>query len=248
MLVDWDAQEAIWHEMYEDSEAIFGRKVDTRKCALAMTEPYFNLPNVQSVYDQFVFEEYGFGAYHRCAPVAHILRGDLFGNDEPPPECAIVVDCGFSYTHVVPLLEGEIMWSAVRRIDIGGKLLTNHLKEQISFRQWDMLDETCIVEKIKEEACFVSADFGGDVEMSIRSDNPIALEYVLPDIAARRPGYVRNKGGNGTGTGQATQTPRAPGEQVLEMDRMRFQVPEVVFTPGYIGAARSAFFLSLVGV
>jgi actin-related protein 6 len=32
-----------------------------------ITEPYFNLPNIQEVYDQFIFEEYGFKSYYRCA-------------------------------------------------------------------------------------------------------------------------------------------------------------------------------------
>ena len=31
-----------------------------------MTEPYFNLPNLQDVYDQFIFEEYEFQSYYRC--------------------------------------------------------------------------------------------------------------------------------------------------------------------------------------
>lgn len=30
-----------------------------------MTEPYFNLPNIQEVYDQFIFEEYEFRAHFR---------------------------------------------------------------------------------------------------------------------------------------------------------------------------------------
>jgi actin-related protein 6 len=32
-----------------------------------ITEPYFNLPNIQEVHDQFIFEEYGFKSYYRCA-------------------------------------------------------------------------------------------------------------------------------------------------------------------------------------
>ncbi len=50
------------------------------------------------------------------------------------------------------------------RIDIGGKLLTNHLKNVISFRQLDMQDETYVVEKVREECCFVSMDWKGDLE------------------------------------------------------------------------------------
>lgn len=37
------------------------------EAALLLTEPYFNLPNIQDVYDQFVFEEYEFQSCVRAA-------------------------------------------------------------------------------------------------------------------------------------------------------------------------------------
>lgn len=51
-------------------------------------------------------------------------------------------------------------------IDVGGKLLTNHLKELASFRQWNMMNETHIVNDIKETCCYVSTDFRQDMEAS----------------------------------------------------------------------------------
>ena len=50
------------------------------------------------------------------------------------------------------------------RIDVGGKLLTNHLKELVSFRQWNMMEETCIVNDVKEKCCYVSGQFATDLE------------------------------------------------------------------------------------
>lgn len=41
-------------------------QVDPTESSLLITEPYFNLPNLQEVYDQFVFEEYEFESYYRC--------------------------------------------------------------------------------------------------------------------------------------------------------------------------------------
>lgn len=51
-----------------------------------------------------------------------------------------------------------------RRIDVGGKLLTNHLKELVSFRQWNMMDETYVMNEVKETCCYVSREFGVDLE------------------------------------------------------------------------------------
>ncbi len=35
---------------------------------------------------------------------------------------------GFSFTHVAPFVRGRRMRGATIRIDVGGKVLTNHLK------------------------------------------------------------------------------------------------------------------------
>jgi actin-related protein len=42
-------------------------QVDPHDTSLMITEPYMNLPNIQEIYDQFVFEEYGFQSYYRSA-------------------------------------------------------------------------------------------------------------------------------------------------------------------------------------
>jgi actin-related protein len=51
-----------------------------------------------------------------------------------------------------------------KRLDVGGKLLTNQLKELVSFRQWNMMDETYIMNDVKEVCCYVSQDFKADLE------------------------------------------------------------------------------------
>ena len=40
-------------------------QIDPSVTSLLLTEPLFNLPNVQENYDQVVFEEYEFDAYQR---------------------------------------------------------------------------------------------------------------------------------------------------------------------------------------
>jgi actin-related protein 6 len=50
------------------------------------------------------------------------------------------------------------------RLDVGGKLLTNKLKELVSYRQWNMMDETYIMNHAKETCCYVSTRFFEDLE------------------------------------------------------------------------------------
>ncbi len=50
------------------------------------------------------------------------------------------------------------------RINVGGKHLTNYLKEIISYRQLMVMDETYVINQVKEELCFVSNDFDLDIK------------------------------------------------------------------------------------
>ncbi|KAJ7065723.1 actin-related protein Arp6 [Mycena amicta] len=223
-IVDWDAQKAIWDGVLSDEVL----NVNPTTSTLIITEPYFNLPKIQDTVDQFIFEEYEFKACYRATPASFIPHGSLFQNDlgEATPECMLIVDSGFSFTHVVPLIEGIIVWDAVKRLDVGSKLLTNQLKELVSFRQWNMMDETYIMNHVKETCCFVSQDFKADLEICrIRGQgNSIVQEYLLPDLAKSKAGRIR-----------APDDIPLDTDQVLTMGNERFAVPEVIFRPDDIG-------------
>jgi actin-related protein 6 len=51
-----------------------------------------------------------------------------------------------------------------QRINIGGKHLTNYLKEIISYRQLMVMDETYVMNQLKEDVCFVSTNFENDMK------------------------------------------------------------------------------------
>ncbi|KAI0786140.1 actin-like protein Arp6 [Abortiporus biennis] len=222
-LVDWDAQKAIWDPLFN----VDYMGAEPSSCSLLITEPYFNFPNLQEVYDQFVFEEYEFQSYLRCTPASTIPYGSLFDQPRsPPPECCIIVDCGFSFPHVVPMIKGEIVWDAVKRIDVGGKLLTNQLKELVSFRQWNMMDETHIINDVKESSCFVSQNYAADLEICRANprNNSIVKEYILPDYSVNRPGHIRQP-----------DEPLDSSYQILYMNNERFSIPEILFRPDDVG-------------
>lgn len=42
--------------------------------------------------------------------------GGLFEDETGvTPECTILIDMGYSYTHVVPVRAGEVLWDHVKR-------------------------------------------------------------------------------------------------------------------------------------
>ena len=86
---------------------------------------------------QMVFEEFGFASF-LAAPAQPLAlrawaaqRPDLAAN---PAGVSLVVDAGFSFTHAAPICDGRVLHPAVRRLNVGGKALTNYFKELVSYR------------------------------------------------------------------------------------------------------------------
>lgn len=68
----------------------------------------------------------------------------------------VVIDAGFSACYAVPFYDGQLLTAAVRRLNLGGKALTNLLKETVSYRSLNMSDEGLLMERLKEQLCWVS--------------------------------------------------------------------------------------------
>ncbi len=109
--------------------------------------------------------------------------------------------------------------SAMRRIDIGGKHLTNFLTELVSYRSLDLSDEPHVVEAMREDVCFVAADCA----RALRDRAALGVDYVLPDFGDVRRGHVR-----AAGESELRQGVRLASERVW--------VPELLFGPAAVGA------------
>jgi len=199
-----------------------------------------------------VFEEYGFRSLACCTPAMASMHYFLkCGNtmsalgECPPlpksaPSAALIVDSGYSFTHVIPLFDGEMLKKGVRRINVGGKVLTNHLKEIISFRTWNMMEETFLVNIIKERTCFVSLDFVKDMNETKKPNNGIAQTYLLPDYTTTGRGRILTDE-EITQRREARKDPSTEqndmflDEQVLVVNNERIAVPEILFNLSDIG-------------
>jgi len=222
-LVNWDHQKTVW-------DYVFGKEclnLRPDKLNLIFTEPYFNFSSIQEGLSEIFFEEYGFKSLLRTHP------GDLscYKNkiQFPDEKGCLVVDCGFSFTHIAPYVLGKRVRNAVKRIDVGGKLLTNHLKEITSYRQLHVLDETHVMNGAKEDCCYVAQDWDKEVKVARArgAANTIARDYVLPDFTSIRRGVMKSME-------ESTGRP-GEGEQIIRMNNERFMVPEVLFRPSDIG-------------
>ena len=218
-LVNWDTQRQIW-------DYIFGQNVlniKTSDHALLVSEPIFNFPSIQENMDEVFFEDYKFQALTRLP--APTLSSYKYSHLYTDAQCTLVVDSGYSFTHIVPHFRNKMIPRATLRMDVGGKLLTNYLKETVSYRQLHVLDETYVMNQVKEDVCYVSLDFQKDMMSTRERGNSIVCEYVLPNFSDHRRGYIKDR----------DNKTRNTDEQSLVLGVERIATPEILFHPSDIG-------------
>lgn len=209
--------------------AINSKSVDFPETTILMTEPHFNFTSIKDATDEILFEEYNFKALCRIS-AAQLSAFKCHKEEVDKRLICLVVDTGYSFTHIVPVVNGKILKKGIKRINVGGKLLTNHLKEILSYRQLHVLDETYVINQVKEDTCYVSDDFYRDMNISRLkgAKNTVVRDYVLPDYTHLKRGYVKSATEMWLGT-------RKENEQILRMNNERFAVPELLFHPSDIG-------------
>ena len=116
--------------------------------------------------------------------------------DEGSVLACCVVDLGYSATYAVPTLRGKAVQGAVRRLNIGGKLLTNYLKEVVSYRQYNMMEETAIINDAKEHLCYVAPtgleeELQAAVGVKVPAKRSAYREWVLPDYQTHTRGFAK---------------------------------------------------------
>ena len=181
------------------------------------------------------------GTFGDPVPISHV--------GVAPAECLLLIDSGFSGTTVTPVVHGRPIQQAIRHMDVGGKFLTNYLKEIISIRHYNMVDETHLVNEIKESVCFVSSNFQRDLERTWKGASPvqraekddekgIVLDYVLPDYSSHKQGHTRPHDPSLNAKMKKIGAMKVPGEAVedfMTLSNERFCVPELLFNPQDIG-------------
>jgi len=184
----------------------------------------------------------------------HFFKSPPRSTTEPllPAEIILIIDSGYSHTTITPLLQGRPLQSAIRRLDIGGKLMTNYLTRLLSLRQYDMRNDIYLVNEIKEATVYMSKDFKADMEATwkgpkgdrrpmFETGGGIAKDYVLPDYHNRSKGYVRDHDPTDAGKLKKLQTgkPAEAAEDILTLRNERFAVPELLMNPTDIGLRQS---------
>mmetsp|Transcript_897 Transcript_897/g.1558 ORF Transcript_897/g.1558 Transcript_897/m.1558 type:complete len:478 (+) Transcript_897:139-1572(+) len=212
-LVNWNVQRDIWHRML-----VTNMNVNPADCHLVLTVPPFCPEEIQQDINEVLFEELEFSSA-LCRPAAWFSSYNYSqgggGEDATDlyKECNIVVDSGFSFSHAIPFVNGVVRGRAAKRVNVGGKLLTNYLKEIISYRQWNFMDEFLLVNQVKDTLCYVSQDFSADLSRCMHES---------PNMRVARPshndGHRSEQGGAGGRHEQEAMEEEVEDEVVVDVE------------------------------
>lgn len=237
-LVSWELESCIWDYCLYNPDDFNGFDIqDTTGKHLVLSEACINLPELSKHTDQIVFEEYDFGSMYKTCVAGYvpfisensynmisgkdteeqdIKKDDTTGEDDYR-DFQLVIDSGFDCTWIVPVIKGVPVYKAIKKLDIGGRFLNGLLKETLSFRHYNMMDESLLVNNIKEKCLYVSPTSYFD---SFKRKDTRSVIYALPDFQTSVNGYVVDK-----------QHKLEENAQSLTLKDELFSIPETFFHP-----------------
>jgi len=236
LVLDIEQQRVILKKVFHNCLGI-----DPRECALLITEAPLTPASLRRE-----MEECFFGAFRfrevciLSAPPLALYSPDLRKQLDCANPCCTVLSLGHSGCVALPCVEGQALLRSTRRLDVGGRVLTNLLMERLGVRHFDLADNWLLVEDILIKVGEVSVDFANDLHERFASVKP--KTYVLPDFHTRMQGFVRediaeepqelhlaNASGQQKPTLQAGEQPQQPQQATLRAERV--VVAEALFRP-----------------
>lgn len=199
IVTDWDDMEKIWQHVYEGE-----LKTLSEEHPVLLTEAPLNPRQNRDMAAQIFFEQFNIPALYTSiqAVLSLYASGRTTG---------VVLDSGDGVSHAVPVYEGFAMPSSIRRIDVAGRDVTEHL--QLLLRKAGHVFHTSAeketVRIMKEKLSYVALDPRREEKEwatgGISKTDQKAVDYLLPD-------------GNR-----------------IKIGAERFRAPEILFDPELIG-------------
>nr|AAC47513.1 actin-related protein-like [Caenorhabditis elegans] len=215
-VVNWDTQQQIWEKTFGSMD------VEASTSRIALTDNNYLIPALPDVSSEILFDYFGFTEVHKTSASTLVAKHSNKINNE---KCAVVVDSGFSWTTVASFVNGMLIQDSVIRIDVGGKALTNKLKDWVSYRQLNVSEETYVINECKEDLCFVSQNFDESMKEARNrfQGNTTMKRYIMPDFHSTFRGVVKD-----------VKEPHDPQIPSIHLGVERFAIPEILFNPSDI--------------
>ncbi|KAK9474982.1 actin-related protein [Dipodascopsis tothii] len=191
---NWDDMERIWSHVYSQE-----LKVTPEEHPVLLTEAPLNPRANRDTAAEVFFETFNVPALFTS--IQAVLS--LYSSGRAT---ALVLDSGDGVSHTVPIYEGFAITSGIRRVDLAGRDVTEHLALLLRKGGGAVLNTSAereIVRAIKERHCYVSADVRRE-ERELRK-------------AERRDEF------------------RLPDGNTVRLGSELFRAPEIMFEPDTVG-------------
>lgn len=207
VVTNWEDMEKIWNHTFTND-----LKASPEDHPLLITEAPLNPRKNRDRMCQIMFEGLG-------VPCVYVSIQAVLSLYASGRTTGVVVDVGDGTSHVVPVYEGFSLPTSVKRMDIAGRDITEHLAFNIrrmsgvSFLSSAELD---IVRCIKEKCCFLSKDPVRDEKKYLG----VPYSRYLSSVAEETDLFTSYK---------------LPDGQLLNLGVEQFRAPEILFNPQLIG-------------
>lgn len=198
VVTDWADMERIWTHVYQDE-----LKVLAEDHPVLITEAPLNPRSNRDMAAQVLFEQFN-------VPAAYFSVQAVLSLYASGRTTGVVLDAGDGVSHAVPVYEGFAMTNAVRRVDVAGRDVTEHMQTLLrkSGYTFHTSAEKEVVRILKEKMSYVALDPRKEekewVQLGGRGEGKW-VEYTLPD------------------------------GQKIKLGPERFRAPEILFDPDIIG-------------
>lgn len=167
IVTDWDDMERIWSHIYAEELGTL-----SEEHPVLLTEAPLNPRSNRDVAAQIFFDTFN-------VPALFISVQAVLSLYSSGRTTGIVLDSGDGVTHAVPVFEGFSMPHAIRRVDVAGRDVTEHLQLLLrkSGHHLHTTAEREVVRIVKEKCCYVALNPAKEEKDSLGRTE----EFRLPD-------------------------------------------------------------------
>eukprot|EP00758_Cryptobia_borreli_P019270 Tbor_TRINITY_DN8270_c0_g1::TRINITY_DN8270_c0_g1_i1::g.15379::m.15379/K17260/ACTR2, ARP2; actin-related protein 2 len=165
----------LWDYAFHNKMNLSLDQIKENKTSIMLSEPpSFSNRHRTEMYE-VMFEKYGFESI-QSSPQGVL---SLYANGNTT---GIVIDCGEGVTHCTPVFEGYGLPKANRRVDLGGRNITNYLLRLMQRRGYHFNPSSDFetIRAIKEKFCYAAVDFTLEKRLAIETTT-LEKAMTLPD-------------------------------------------------------------------